>query len=624
MLILSIVLAAMAPVMTTRNKTDQSSPWRYSEGNLSDAYYGLGESQTAMIGQREFENTDETAKLIINSSGTRPSQIAFKRDGVNQGILRLYDNTVILGKMTNTTQGQNVTAVGSEVNASRIGATVYGYKAATHGENSIAIGAESLASGQNSSIAIGYKAYTDESESIAIGTEAKTSGQGDGIAIGNKANGNFTHSIAIGSSSLADSFGSIAIGNYSKSSGTDAIAIGPSSETLSSYSISLGREAKTDGKSIAAGYKASAKDDSSSFGAESSSYEYSTAIGKGAVANYSSIAIGNNANANPSDPWAIAIGNNSIANKAGSIAIGDSQSLNGSSIAIGSATANGSSGIAMGFYAAANGTNDIAIGNRALKNGLTTSSNNIGIGANACSNVTGSNKICIGANSGPDSGSDWAKDTMERVFIGSKSKYNGAPAVLEVFNDPSGKMSFRDNDDWGVNTTGVVVNGNLIVKGLIYSVIPKFKDGYDCCSTGLHGRSGGQMESAGLPHQLTGYFGNDFVGVNTQIRSDKRLKYVGKEFTSGLDKIRELKVFNYTFKKDAAKEPRVGVIAQDLQKVFPDAVKKGADGFFTIRMEDMFYAVINSIKELDARVTALEKENAELKSRLDKLEAKIK
>ena len=52
MLILSIVLAAMAPVITTRSKTDQSSPWKYSEGNLSDAYYGLGDSQTAMIGQR--------------------------------------------------------------------------------------------------------------------------------------------------------------------------------------------------------------------------------------------------------------------------------------------------------------------------------------------------------------------------------------------------------------------------------------------------------------------------------------------------------------------------------------------------------------------------------------------
>lgn len=80
----------------------------------------------------------------------------------------------------------------------------------------------------------------------------------------------------------------------------------------------------------------------------------------------------------------------------------------------------------------------------------------------------------------------------------------------------------------------------------------------------------------------------------------------------------------FTYKKDPTKEPHVGVIAQDLQKVFPNAVKKGADGFLTIRMEDMFYAVINAIKELDSRVTALEKENKELKTRLDKLEAKIK
>ena len=48
-------------------------------------------------------------------------------------------------------------------------------------------------------------------------------------------------------------------------------------------------------------------------------------------------------------------------------------------------------------------------------------------------------------------------------------------------------------------------------------------------------------------------------------------------------------------------------------------------------MEDMFYAVINAIKELDAkyqaqekRITAIEKENKELKARLDRLEAKVK
>ena len=65
-------------------------------------------------------------------------------------------------------------------------------------------------------------------------------------------------------------------------------------------------------------------------------------------------------------------------------------------------------------------------------------------------------------------------------------------------------------------------------------------------------------------------------------------------------------------------------MAQDLQKIFPDAVKKGADGFLTIRMEDMFYAVINAIKELDAKITAQDKKIKELESRLEKLEAKAK
>ena len=105
--------------------------------------------------------------------------------------------------------------------------------------------------------------------------------------------------------------------------------------------------------------------------------------------------------------------------------------------------------------------------------------------------------------------------------------------------------------------------------------------------------------------------------------SDRRLKYVGKENTSGLDKIRQLKVFNYTFKKDEKKTPHVGVIAQDLQKVFPDAVKKGVDGFLTIRMEDMFYAVINAIKELDAKYQAQEKRINELEQRIERLESKL-
>ena len=123
--------------------------------------------------------------------------------------------------------------------------------------------------------------------------------------------------------------------------------------------------------------------------------------------------------------------------------------------------------------------------------------------------------------------------------------------------------------------------------------------------------------------------------INT---SDRKLKDVGEAFKGGLEEVKKLEVFNYTFKKDEKKTPRVGVIAQDLQKIFPAAVIKGGDGFLRIRFEDMFYAVVNAIKELDAKITEtfdriavlekknqeLERQNKELVKKLDDLESRVK
>ncbi len=113
--------------------------------------------------------------------------------------------------------------------------------------------------------------------------------------------------------------------------------------------------------------------------------------------------------------------------------------------------------------------------------------------------------------------------------------------------------------------------------------------------------------------------------------SDIRLKNVKGENNAGLEQIKQLKTFNYTYKKDKKNIPHVGVMAQDLQKIFPDAVSQGKDGFLRIRLEDMFYAMVNAIKELankdnekDLKIQALEKKNAELEARLELLESKIK
>ncbi|MBQ8460387.1 tail fiber domain-containing protein [bacterium] len=115
--------------------------------------------------------------------------------------------------------------------------------------------------------------------------------------------------------------------------------------------------------------------------------------------------------------------------------------------------------------------------------------------------------------------------------------------------------------------------------------------------------------------------------------SDIRLKNVGQKYTAGLDEIKKLNVYNYTFKTDKYKLPQVGVIAQDLKLIFPNAVVKGEDGYYKIRWDEMFYAAVNAIKTLNTkieniaskiakdkqRVAVLKKDNEQLNARLDKL-----
>ena len=119
--------------------------------------------------------------------------------------------------------------------------------------------------------------------------------------------------------------------------------------------------------------------------------------------------------------------------------------------------------------------------------------------------------------------------------------------------------------------------------------------------------------------------------------SDRNLKNIGERFDGGLNEVRKLKVYNFTFKDDKNKVPQVGVIAQELQKIFPNAVMEDQNGYLRIRWDEMFYATINAIKELDKKIVALvkrttnvetqisqlEKENVELKAQVESLTARV-
>ena len=693
MLIMSIVLAAMAPVMTTKNKVDNSSPWKYSPNNSSDAYFGQGASMRAMIGQLNGEDTDN-GKLIINNLGSSFSHILFKNGNTILGDLYLNGTSLVLGDRqgnnpigneninighdnwpagtitgsSNITIGDaSMTSLTSGSHNIGLGTTLL---AVTTGEHNIGIGDDSLTNiTGNGNIAIGGNANPNTanvSKTIAIGTNsvagslgaiaigsniersestetnAATARGGFSIAIGNGAISNYDNSInglsiAIGTNAKANSEddsgnAAIAIGIGAESNGSAAIAIGSGANATDGRAIAIGDDAKaTGGRSIAIG-PSNGSWNGDNEGSTMAAGENSIALGIGAYAvGTAGIAIGNNSYA-PSN-YGIAIGYNAEA-KDEAIAIGKEayiSRLNGG-IAIGAGARSGATdsnmygdyAIAIGKNAKAGSDNGVSVGYNAGSS--TKGYNNTAIGAGACQYVTGSNKTCIGANSGPtsSSGSDWAGDDKERIFIGSQSKFNNAPAVLEVHNT-------KDTGLGANKDAAVVINGNLIVKGGVISTLWR-KGGGDDDNVNLYGSTGGQMEpfwdKGGTPDYVEKYSSNGhgkfkaFSGKREY--SDRRLKYVGKDNNDGLAKIKQLKVFNYVYKKDTTKTPHVGVIAQDLQKVFPNAVKKGTDGFLTIRMEDMFYAVINAIKELDAKYQAQEKRINDLEKRIEKLEAKSK
>lgn len=123
------------------------------------------------------------------------------------------------------------------------------------------------------------------------------------------------------------------------------------------------------------------------------------------------------------------------------------------------------------------------------------------------------------------------------------------------------------------------------------------------------------LNSVGTTATTALYINGATTGV-ISASSDRRLKNINNEFTGGLDEIKQLKVYNYTFKKDTTNAPAVGVMAQDLQKVFPNAVTKNKEGYLMIRKEDMFYALLNSIKQLDKMLT-------DIKARLQQAEDRI-
>lgn len=179
------------------------------------------------------------------------------------------------------------------------------------GSDSIAIGKDSKASGNNNSLAIGHSAQaTGNDGALAIGGDSKASGKSN-IALGYQAQANkdfavaigkgasaqqFNNAVAIGANSQANGATSLALGMGSKATGHDSYAIGWSSDAIGEQSIAFGRTSKASKKyDIVFGSEANTRDQGQG---------HSIAIGLGAMSGTNSAG----KNLNGGDAGGVAIG----------------------------------------------------------------------------------------------------------------------------------------------------------------------------------------------------------------------------------------------------------------------------------------------------------------------------
>jgi len=104
--------------------------------------------------------------------------------------------------------------------------------------------------------------------------------------------------------------------------------------------------------------------------------------------------------------------------------------------------------------------------------------------------------------------------------------------------------------------------------------------------------------------------------------SDINLKDVTGNYTRGLAEILNLNPIDFHYKVDNelgldSTKQSVGLSAQEVQVLIPEAVAVGDKGYLTLTQGPIFYAIINAIKELNAEKDA---EINELKQRISALE----
>jgi hypothetical protein len=89
--------------------------------------------------------------------------------------------------------------------------------------------------------------------------------------------------------------------------------------------------------------------------------------------------------------------------------------------------------------------------------------------------------------------------------------------------------------------------------------------------------------------------------------SDERLKNIISNIENATEKLNTLRAVNYTWKSDKENSNNLGLIAQDVIKVFPEIVSESSkDGMYGVKYTELIPVLVKAIQELNEKIKTLE------------------
>ncbi|WP_026632812.1 tail fiber domain-containing protein [Dyadobacter alkalitolerans] len=139
--------------------------------------------------------------------------------------------------------------------------------------------------------------------------------------------------------------------------------------------------------------------------------------------------------------------------------------------------------------------------------------------------------------------------------------------------------------------------------------------------------SGQRFQGFQVGGTTVGSVNYDGSGVQYSVTSDQRLKENIRTSKFGLEALKAVKVYDYNFKADQTKSLSTGVLAQELHKIYPQAVTVGGSNAknnpWQVDYSKLIPMLVKSVQELSQEVESLKSEKAQLSAELNERVSKL-